>query len=384
MNTIKIISGFKRQLSNHLVNTQGWTTSRKIVVFESDDWGSIRMPSTTAYQNLLNAGIRVDKSPYCRYDSLCSVNDLEALFLVLQNNKDGHQNPAVLTANAVVANPDFDAIQASDFQAYSYETIDRSFDRFFPNEKPLEVWKQGLKEKLFFPQFHGREHVNVPLWMKKLQAKDPVFCKAFEEKCWGISNDIISSATKSVQASFDYSSTEELGFMTESITDGLKIFKNLFGFSSESFISNNYIWPTELDAILEQNGVRVMQGMKYQLLPKKSGEMERRKIRRYNGQYLGPNKGILQTVRNVQFEPSLLSPNEKNQAVSRCLKQIQTAFLWRKPAIISSHRINFCGTLSEENRKSNLQLLDQLLREITKRWPEVEFMNTIELSNIVK
>lgn len=379
-----MISEIKRQLSNHLVNVPGWTTARKIVVLESDDWGSIRMPSVAAYNNLLKAGIAVNKSPYCLYDNLCSVNDLEALFSILQKHKDSAGNAALLTANVVVANPDFDAIKASDYQVYSYETIDQTFSRFFPNEKPLEMWKEGIDRKLFLPQFHGREHINVALWLEKLQQKDVVFCKAFDEKCWGISNDIFSNSTKSVQASFDYTRPEELDFMKDSIIDGLQIFRKLFGFSSESFIPNNYIWPVELNETLQQNNVRVMQGMKYQLLPKKFGETKRKKTRRYNGQLVGNHNPILQTVRNVQFEPSLLRPNDKEQAVSRCLQQIQTAFLWKKPAIISTHRINFCGTLSEENRSSNLKLFDLLIGEITQRWPEVEFMTTVELSRIIK
>jgi hypothetical protein len=283
-----------------------------------------------------------------------------------------------------VANPDFEAIKKSNYQTYAYETIDRTFARFFPNEKPLDFWKEGMNRNMFLPQFHGREHVNVPFWLEKLQQKDPVFSAAFEEQCWGISNDVISKYPKSVQASFDYTHPEELDFMKESILDGLRIFEKLFGFPSESFIPNNYIWPMELNETLQENGVRIVQGMKYGLLPKVNGETQRRKIRRYNGQRIGKNEGLLQTVRNVQFEPSLRRTNEKTSEVSRCLDQIQTAFLWKKPAIISIHRINFCGTLSEENRTTNLKLFHELLGQITRRWPQVEFMSTIELSRIMK
>ena len=381
---MQLIKGVKRHISNHLVNVSGWTTSRKIVVIESDDWGSIRMPSAEAFNNLLKAGVRVDRSPYCRYDNLCSTNDLDALFSVLESHRDKVGNPAKITANAVVANPDFEAIKHSDYMKYHYETIDRTFARFFPNEKPLDLWKEGMSRNLFLPQFHGREHVNVPFWLEKLQQKDPVFCAAFDQQCWGISNDVISKYPKSVQASFDYTHPEELAFMEESIKDGLQLFEQLFGFKSASFIPNNYIWPMELNEALQENGVSIMQGMKYGLLPKTAGETKRRRIRRYNGQRFGKNKGILQTVRNVQFEPSLLQSGEKQFAVARCLEQIRTAFLWKKPAIISIHRINFCGTLSEENRTSNLKLFQELLGQITQNWPEVEFMTTIELSRIMK
>jgi hypothetical protein len=366
------------------VNLSGKTTTRKIVVFESDDWGSIRMPSVETYNKLKKAGLEVDKSPYCLYDSLCSAQDMYTLYTVLQNHKDSMGNFPIITANAVVANPDFDKIKASDYQIYTYETIDETFNSYFPNEKPLEIWSQGISQKLFFPQFHGREHVNVSLWLEKLQQNDIFFLTAFEEKCWGLSNDVYLPGTKSVQATFDYNLPEELNFIKESVEDGLKLFKKIFGYQSKSFIPNNYIWPSELNLTLMQNGVEIMQGMKYQLLPKLHGEKKRKKIRRYNGQIIGTKPGLLQTVRNVQFEPSLMHPTKKNVAVSNCLKQIQTAFFWKKPAVISTHRINFCGTLSKQNRISNLFLFNELLCEIIKKWPEVEFMTTIELANTMK
>jgi hypothetical protein len=53
--------------------------------------------------------------------------------------------------------------------------------------------------------------------------------------------------------------------------------------------------------------------------------------------------------------------------VKDTLDQIGAAF-FEKPAVITSHRINFCGSLHTENRDRNLKLLHQLLSEITKRW----------------
>jgi hypothetical protein len=127
-----------------------------------------------------------------------------------------------------------------------------------------------------------------------------------------------------------------------------------------------------------------MQGMKYQLLPKTNETVKRKKLRRKNGQIMGGKTGLLQTVRNVQFEPSLLPEQQKDRAVRDCLNQIKTAFFWNKPAIISMHRINFCGTLHEKNRIDNLKRLDVLLKEITLRWPDVIFMDSVSLGKMIK
>lgn len=364
-----------------MVNLSGQTTDKKIIVFESDDWGSVRMPSLSAYESLFKHGIRVDKSPYCLYDNMCSAEDVALLFETLRKYKDSRGQHPTITANAVVTNPDFEQIKKSGFENYSYETIDATFNRFFPKENPMDLWEQGMNDKLFLPQFHGREHVNVSFWLDKLRNNDLVFRQAFEQHCWGISTDVYNKYPKSIQASFDYNDANELAFMKDSIEDGLQIFERLFGFRSQSFIPNNYIWPTELNKTLTENGVEIMQGMKYQLLPKPTGETNRKKIRRQNGQMIDD---LLQTVRNVQFEPSLLPDSWRAASVKETLKQISTAFLWKKPAVITVHRINFCGSLRPENRDINLKLLNQLLQEITKRWPDVIFTDTVSLAQMIK
>jgi hypothetical protein len=66
------------------------------------------MPSVAAYESLLGQGIPVNKSPYCRYDNLCSAEDIRLLFDVLQQHQDGQGNHPIITANVVVANPDFE------------------------------------------------------------------------------------------------------------------------------------------------------------------------------------------------------------------------------------------------------------------------------------
>lgn len=69
---------YREHILRNISNTFGYKTNRKIVVFESDDWGSIRMPSKLAYSNLLKKGIGVDKSLYDTLDSLEKKEDLEA------------------------------------------------------------------------------------------------------------------------------------------------------------------------------------------------------------------------------------------------------------------------------------------------------------------
>jgi hypothetical protein len=85
-------------------------------------------------------------------------------------------------------------------------------------------------------------------------------------------------------------------------------------------------------------------------------------------------------VRNVVFEPT----EERGiDWVDFTLKQIENAFRWDKPAIISSHRVNFCGHIDKKNREKGLKSLESLLQEIVKKWPDVEFMSADELGNCI-
>lgn len=61
---------------------------RRIVVIESDDWGSIRVPSRKVYDTLMAEGYSMDKRPYERYDCLETDEDVKALSGVLLKYKD--------------------------------------------------------------------------------------------------------------------------------------------------------------------------------------------------------------------------------------------------------------------------------------------------------
>jgi len=89
---------------------------------------------------------------------------------------------------------------------------------------------------------------------------------------------------------------------------------------------------------------------------------------------------VVAGVRNVVFEPT--SPS-KPDWINHTLKQIENAFNWKHPAIISSHRANFSGYMDPENRKIGLSALKELLAKITRRWPDVEFLSSAQLYELI-
>ena len=45
------------------------------------------------------------------------------------------------------------------------------------------------------------------------------------------------------------------------------MFETVFGYISQSFIAPNFVYHSDLEFMLHDNGVRYIQGMKYQKLP---------------------------------------------------------------------------------------------------------------------
>ena len=78
----------KSEIQVYLSNLPGWFTKRKIVVIESDDWGSVYMPDRKSLEALKAEGVPLT-SHYVNHDTLESNVDMEMLFEVLRKHKDG-------------------------------------------------------------------------------------------------------------------------------------------------------------------------------------------------------------------------------------------------------------------------------------------------------
>ncbi len=370
---------FADDIKRNILSIPGWKTKRKIIVFESDDWGSIRSISNEVNNEILRQ-FDINLLPYHLFDSLESEEDLDALYDVLLKFKDSHGNPPIITANCLVANPNFGKIELHNFQEYHYELVTETFKNSPGKEKSFELWKEGISEKIFHPQYHGREHLNVSLWLNLLKS-DSLIQKMFDYKFWGMEKRLEGNSLKiQSMAGCNYSNLQELDFVKNAILDGLEIFEQLFGFKSKSFIANNFIWDENVEGILSLGGVKYIQGQSFQLYPFYKRELIKEKGKR---NFMGRKNSFNQTllIRNCDFEPSLA--NKKSNCVTDCLDQIDRAFFWNNPAIISSHRLNFIGSLSIKNRTNNLEMLKTLLSKILFKYPEVEFMTTDQLGDLI-
>lgn len=369
----------KQTITHNLLNIPGWHTNRKIVVIESDDWGSVRMPSREVYDEFLTQGVRVDKDPYCRYDGLATKQDLSNLFEVLDSVRDKNGYPAVLTADTVVTNPDFEKIKASGFSDYYYEPFTETLAKSSRHEGAFELWQQGMSAGLFHPQFHGREHLNVKKWMKTLQEGHESTRLAFELGSFGLTSAVDPTVKNNYMGAFNSGIEQDMNDYRVILNDGLNLFEQLFGYRSESFIATTYTWNPGIEKYLKECGVKYLQGLVTQKIP--YGDDCNIKFRKKNFQGTKSPEGLIYLMRNVFFEPS---QTIKPDAVDDCLYRIKLAFRWGKAAVICAHRLNFIGSIDPRNTDRNLPMFREFLKRIVKQWPDVEFLTSDQLGKIIE
>lgn len=366
----KSLKNFIKLFKNHLINIPGKHTRKKLLAIESDDWGAIRMPSKETYELLKEEGYKPNNDPYMKYDCLASPDDFNALFDVLNSVEDQRSNPAIITANCVMGNPDFKKIKASEFKTYYWKNLKETWRDYPDHQYAEKSWKEGLNKKFLKFQCHGREHLNVFQWMKALNEGNPLVHKAFDL-------NMISISSVENKLRFDY--MEGLDFFSEDerrekeiiLNEAFEEFQKFFNYSSKTFIANCYIWDDSAEKVLKNNGVEYIQGMTNQIKPVLNSKDHHKYVIHYMTQ---KNKFHMRyLVRNAFFEPSLQSNVDW---VSDCLRRISIAFKWGKPAIIGSHRVNFIGQIDESNRERNLKKFKTLLHEIKKNWPDVIFTSS--------
>jgi len=367
-----------RIISDNLKNVFGWRTSRKLIVFAVDDYGNVRVHSRKARENMDREGLRA-YSRFDVYDALETKEDLEMLFSVLSSVKDSEGKPAVFTAFALACNINFDKMEALGYESYISETVDQSFQKRSDDcnsyRGAWQLWQEGIRSGLMAPEFHGREHFNVKILNEKLAKKDIELLTALKYRSLASISNTGQEPIK-FTAAFAFRNVAETEVFPDILETGLRFFHSAYHCKPCVFTPPAHQFPFFLEPSLASLNLVALDKP---FITKEHTANERyQRVWRTTGYH---KKNQLATiVRNVVFEPA----QETNfDWVQRTLAQIESAFRWQRPAVISSHRVNFCGHIHPENRAKGLLALQQLLKIIIKRWPEVEFVSAAHLASLI-
>lgn len=370
----------KSLIFDNLKNSLGWKTNRKIIAFAIDDYGNVRINSKKAFENIDKEN-PVKEQRFDRFDTLETREDLEILFEVLSSVKDKHGKPAIFTPYALSCNIDFEQMKEEGYEAYQYELLPVTFKKLSSlqpkaYEGAWDLWKEGIEKGLMRPEFHGREHFNLKVFEQKLAKKDPALIVSLENRCLAnIGPSGYDSIGWTAAFSFWDPVTDTIRF-PEIMQEGLAAFEKVYGHKSKVFTPPAQQFPAHLEGELKNWELEALDRPFYQGKHLGFGKYKRQFAS------MGYKKALdrVELVRNVVFEPT----NGNIDHLAKAIAQIEAAFRWNKPAIISSHRVNFCGHIDPKNREKGLGDLKQLLKAIVKRWPEVEFISAGELVEIIK
>jgi hypothetical protein len=364
------------KIKSFVKNIPGKKINERIVVIECDDWGGIRMPSVHAFKEMKDAGLTIGNTRYDQFDTLEDSDDLQALYDVLIRHKDSSNHTATMTAFCNTANPDFEKISTSHFSEYHYEVFSKTYKRYKRSDDIMSVWNEGIQNNIFTPEYHGREHIAVSLWLSTLKSGNVNLLKAFNNQFVALDLEQTPAIAKAFRPNYYIDNWTELSQLAVSLQDGAHIFSDIFGLKPSVFNAPNGIFIKELNEVL--SSINLM----FTSVPRLRFEIDNnsnayQKIKYKTGQK--NEQGIYFYVRNCNFEPT----SSSYHSINHTLEQMQGAFLLYKPAVISTHRVNFVGGLNEQNRTFGLSQLNELLDAILKYWPDVKFLSSKELTYLL-
>lgn len=354
-------------------NSLGWSSKQRIIVFESDDWGSDRFSDKAIRDYYIKKGYPIEKCWMSFVDNFESNQDAEEfLALLYEQGSQGKSRPKC-TFLFNPANPDFEKIGERNFQDYYYESFQDRVVRSPNSEKLIHHYRKAIEEGVLEVAFHGREHLYVNRWLRDLQAGESEIRNGFDHNFWGYSKSYYPRLKHSYRSSFALDHPEDLSFQRQSIKEGVALIEDIFEKSVRYFLAPDGPFSLSLLPALKSSGIE------YIGLSKNFRDAATQKRRLF---WLGKKlrNGMRVITRNASFEPA--SPRETDW-VDKCLADIKNAFQWRKPAVISTHRANYVGGLELANRDNSLKSLSLLLKKINQIWPEALFMTSSQLGDVI-
>ena len=349
-------------------------SNKKQILFLSDDWGSLRIRSKKDQVVLIKNEYQINNR-FDQYDSLETNDDIELLFEVLKKHKDINGNHPVITAVTNTGNPDFKKIKESSFQEYAYETIEATYNRYPDSDRVLSLIRKGIDNKIFVPQSHGREHVQINWWMSELKNNQSFSNKVFNNEFFFTPKHLMNSnyRNRDIAAAFDTWEQKDIDLHKRVIETGLNDFEYLFGYRSKLFTPPAMFYNSLIEKDLVCHGIEWLDVGRFFKTPQIGGGES------WQLNYLGRKKksGIKVLVRNGMFEPNI---SDTDDGVDRAMFDIEQAFKAKQPAILSNHRAAFVGRIDEKNRAKGLKALDELITKVLKKWPDVEFISAVDFT----
>ena len=347
------------------MKSPGFRFGRPLVLLQSDDWGRVGVRDEEGRDELRSAGLRLGECPYDLY-SLETAKDICATIETLQSVKDSARQPACLEMNFVTANVDFQARAAQDSGRIVLKPLLEGLPGSWSRPGLYEAYGEGIKKRVFAAALHGATHFCQ-------QAATEAMAQNGQRgellrMLWKAETPYIHWRMPWIGYEYwdpdreprdRFLAREEqqrwIGFAAES-------FRTFFGQRAVSACAPGYRANDATARSWRDQGIRVAQNGPGALRAPHFDEL-----------------GLLHTYRSVDFEPALNS----DLRWEHCLATARSWFAAGVPFIISVHSINFHSTLAPFRQKT-LALLRELLCGLAKVYPDLLFVNSSQMLEIVE
>jgi hypothetical protein len=226
----------------------------------------------------------------------------------------------------------------------------------------FEAYRQGIADGVFFPALHGLTHfcakaVSRELDMGGERAK-------VVRKMWAAQTPYIYWRMPWIGYEYwDRELEPERRFLSRAeqrsaINRAVEIYREFFGTAPFSACAPGYRANADTRAAWFDSGIHVSQHGPDRRAP-----------------YFD-ERGMLRTFRAVELEPAIAQVD-----LRKMLDDVGACFSRGIPAIISIHSINFHSTI-RDFRGPTLALLDGFLTALTKKWPNLLYLNDGDLFQI--
>ncbi len=335
---------------------------RPLVLFQSDDWGRAGVRDREGWEELRAAGLNLGEKPYDYY-SLETAEDLHALGEVLSKHRDSTGRRPSMVMNFIMANVDFDRCFEPGRKQIPLRPLNEGLPGTWHRPLLLEAYRQGIRERLFYPALHGLTHFCERAVARELEAGGER--AQLVGKLWRAQTPYIHWRMPWI--GYEYWDPEmrparrflSVDDQRVAIKRAAGIFRDLFTSGPFSACAPGYRANAHSRTAWFENGMRVAQ----------NGPGERRRP------YLDEN-GMLFTFRTVEMEPAV-----ERCDVEKLVTQVEECFAGGLPAVISVHAINFHSTI-QDFRTPTLRLLDECLTALEKKWPDLLYVHDADLFSI--
>lgn len=341
---------------------------KKIVIFDSDDWGMLGIRDLEGFQRLKAKGYSFgDKN--CDYYSLELPEDMEALYRVLSRHRDSVGLPPIFSCNFVVTKPDYEKIIKTGFREFYFLDLSQGVPGLWKNrDKLFNTYKEGIKRGVVYPGYHGLCHFNYDAWLAALRNGDPDLQDCIKEHIGYIPSLRRDAISYEYLAKVNPITFLSLSEQEEKIKKGVAIFKKIFGFSPVVTIAPKCVWNSNTEKVWHKYGIKYIGAGNRRVDTQSVPNHRLGEKNQWNMIYL---------TRNVNFEPV------RQNACQDAFIEIDFLFKTQQPAIIETHCINYLSSIKNFREKS-LDQLDKLLYLIEEKYPEVVYLTSQQFGEILE